>query len=351
VAVTAAGTDGAEDFADAAERYRRELQVYCYRMVGSFSEAEDLVQETLARAWRSRERTAGSVRAWLYKVATNLCIDLLRRRGRRRVLPFDVMDPVRGPGDVPGSGGDHLWVEPFPDRVLADQAGDPGDEVVHRETLELAFIAAVQYLPPKQRVVFIARDVMGWSAKATATLLDTSDAGVKSALQRARATIRKRLPGRREEWAGATEITEEEWAVVRRYIAAHQEGDIELADVLAEDVRIAYPAIPLWTDSRDAFIEATREQAPPGEIRLVASTASLQPAVAIYLCPPGEAAFQLVAFETLRVEDGRITEIVDFDPSGLSPKFGLQPIVSPDQVPAPASAPPPRLDAPGASSP
>ena len=324
------GTETADGFADVAERYRRELQVYCYRMVGSFSEAEDLVQETLARAWSSGERSEGSVRAWLYKIATNLCIDLLRRRRRRRVLPFDVMDPVRGPGDVPDPGGDHLWLEPFPDRLLADQAGDPGEEVVHRETLELAFVAAVQHLPPKQRVVFIARDVMGWSAKATATLLNTSEAAAKSALQRARATIRQRLPDRRDEWTGATEITEEEWGVVRRYMAAHQEGDIELADVLAEDVRIAYPAIPLWTDSREAFIEATREQAPPGEIRLLATTANRQPAVAIYLRPPEEAAFQLVALETLRVEDGRITEIVDFDPRGLSPALGLQPVVSPD---------------------
>jgi RNA polymerase sigma-70 factor (ECF subfamily) len=180
--VRARGAETADGFADMAERYRHELQVYCYRMVGSFSEAEDLVQDTLTRAWRTGERSDGSERAWLYKIATNLCIDLLRRRGRRRVLPFDVMDPVRGPGDVTGLGGDHLWMEPFPDRLLADRAGDPGEQVVHRETLELAFVAAVQHLPPKQRVVFIARDVMGWSTKASATLLDTSEAAVKSTL-------------------------------------------------------------------------------------------------------------------------------------------------------------------------
>jgi RNA polymerase sigma-70 factor, ECF subfamily len=331
--VTATGADTSDGFAEMAERHRRELLVYCYRMVGSFSEAEDLVQETLARAWRAGERSEGPVRGWLYKIATNLCIDLLRRRGRVRVLPFDVMDPVRGPGDMPVPGGDHLWVEPFPDRVLADQGGDPGEEVVHRETLELAFIAAVQHLPPKQRAVFIARDVMGWSTKASATLVDTSEAAVKSALQRARATIRKRLPDRREEWRGATEITEAEWAVVRRYMAAHQEGDIELADVLAEDVRTAYPAIPLWSDSRDAFIEATRELAPPGEIRLLATTANLQPAVAIYLRSPGEADFRLVALESLHVRDGRVTEIIDFDPSGITAEFGLLPVIAPDQLP------------------
>jgi RNA polymerase sigma-70 factor (ECF subfamily) len=330
--VTVTPADAGDAFAAAAERHRRELQVYCYRLVGSFTEAEDVVQEALTRAWRTGERPDGSVRAWLYRIATNLCIDLLRRRGRRRVLPFDVLDPVRQPGDVPAAGGDHLWLEPFPDRLLADRSGDPGDELVHRETLELAFVATVQHLPPKQRVVFIARDVMEWPTRATALLLDTTEPAVKSALQRARATLRSRLPHRREDWAGATEVTADEWAVVQRYIAAHQEGDISLADVLAEDVRIAYPAIPLWTDSRQAFIEATREHAPPGEIRLVATTANLQPAVAIYLRPPGEVDFRIVALEVLRVEDGRVTEIVDFDPRGLRPAFGLRPVIAPDQL-------------------
>jgi RNA polymerase sigma-70 factor (ECF subfamily) len=325
--MTAPGSEARDLFAAAAESHRRELQVYCYRIVGSFSEAEDLVQETFARAWGVGERPDGSLRPWLYKIATNLCIDFLRRRKRRRVLPFDVMDPIRRLGDIPPLSGDHQWLEPFPDRQL----DDPGELVVHRETLQLAFVAAVQYLPPKQRVVFVARDVMGWSTKATGILLDSTDAAVKSALQRARATMREHLPGRREDWAQTTGVSEEEWAIVHRYMNAHQEGDVELADVLAEDVRVAYPSIPLWSDSRDLFIEATREQAPPGEIRLVATTANLQPAVAIYLRAPEAAEFQLVALETLWVEGDRITEIVDFDPRGLGPEFGLRHTMKPDQ--------------------
>jgi RNA polymerase sigma-70 factor, ECF subfamily len=314
-----------EAFTSAAETHRRELEVYCYRMTGSFSEAEDLAQETFERAWRARDRydAASSMRAWLYKIATNLCIDHLRRTGRRRVLPFDVMDPIRGPADIPLSTGEHHWLEPFPDRLLSGQGSDPDEEVVHRETLELAFLAAVQHLPLLQRAVFIARDVMGWSAKATAVLLDTSQAAVKSALQRARATIREHLPQRREEWAATTSLSQAERDVVQRYINAHEGGTETLAEVLADDLRIAYPGIPLWSDSREAFIEASREHALPGDYRFVATSANLQPAVAIYRRAPEETAFRLVALELLRIRDDKVVEIVDFDPRGLSPSFGL----------------------------
>ena len=298
-------------------------------MTGSFSEAEDLVQETFEHAWRgmSRFRGESSPRAWLYKIATNACLDALRKRRRRRVLPFDVMDPVGPAGEMPDAG-DHLWLEPFPDGLLADQAGDsdPGDAAVHRETIELVFLAAIQHLPPWQRAVFIARDVMGWTAKATAVLLDTSEAAVKSALQRARATMRQRIPERRDQWAASTGVSEAEQAVLERYIGAHQADSSEtLAEVLAEDVRTAYPQIPLWSDSREAFITATREFAPPGEYRFVATSANLQPAVAIYLRPPGESVYRLTALELLRIEGDMVVEIVDFDPAGLDPAFGLEP--------------------------
>jgi RNA polymerase sigma-70 factor (ECF subfamily) len=310
------------------ERHRRELTIHCYRMMGSYSEAEDMVQETFIRAMRGYRNLddPSSARAWLYKIATNVCIDALRRRKRARVLPFDVMDPVRDP-EAMSAIGDHLWLEPFPDHMPGTQdRADPGEEAVQRETIELVFVAAVQHLPPLQRAVFIARDVMGWSAKATAVLLDTSQAAVKSALQRARATIREHIPERREEWGRATAVSEGERLVLRRYVAAHQQDSIEsLAEVLADDVRIAYPQIPLWTDSKEAFIQATREFAPPGEYRLVATSANLQPAVAIYLRAPAEPVYRLTALELLRIENGRVTEIVEFDPANLSPAFGLEP--------------------------
>jgi RNA polymerase sigma-70 factor (ECF subfamily) len=186
--VTAAQAGDQELFAALFDRHRRELLVHCYRMLGSFHEAEDLLQETFEKAWRGAGRvdTSSSPRAWLYRIATNACLDALRRRGRRRVLPFDVMDPVRPEGPMPAAA-DELWLEPFPDRLLGDV--DPGETVVQRETIELAFLAALQHLPPRQRAAFIARDVLGWSARATATLLGTSEVSVKSALQRARAIM------------------------------------------------------------------------------------------------------------------------------------------------------------------
>jgi RNA polymerase sigma-70 factor (ECF subfamily) len=326
--VPAAQTGDRELFAALFDRHRRELQVHCYRMLGSFHEAEDLLQETFERAWRGvgRVDTSSSPRAWLYRIATNACLDALRRRGRRRVLPFDVMDPVRPEGPLPAAA-DELWLEPFPDRLLSDL--DPGESVVQRETIELAFVAALQHLPPRQRAVFIARDVLGWSARATATLLGTSEASVKSALQRARALMRLRLPQRRDDWGAAAELGDREREVLRRYIDGHRNDDVEaLAEALADDVRAAYPQIPLWSDSRDAFIKATREFAPPGDHRFVATSANRQPAVAIYHRAPGERLFRLVALEVLRIEGGRVTEIVDFDVPELYPAFGLAPTLA-----------------------
>ena len=321
----AAQTGDRELFAALFDRHRRELQVHCYRMLGSFHEAEDLLQETFERAWRGvgRVDTSSSPRAWLYRIATNACLDALRRRGRRRVLPFDVMDPILPEGPLPAAA-DELWLEPFPDRLLSDL--DPGESVVQRETIELAFVAALQHLPPRQRAVFIARDVLGWSARATATLLGTSEASVKSALQRARAIMKERLPQRRDDWGAAAELGDREREVLRRYIDAHRHDDVEaLAEALADDVRVAYPQIPLWSDSRDAFIEATREHAPPGDYRFVATGANRQPAVAIYHRAPGEPLFRLTALEVLRIEGGRVTEIVDFDVPQLDAAFGLAP--------------------------
>jgi RNA polymerase sigma-70 factor (ECF subfamily) len=326
--VTAARAGDQDAFGALFDRYRHELQVHCYRLLGSYVEAEDLLQETFERAWRSLGRFKGdsSLRAWLYRIATNACLDALRQRGRRRVLPFDVMEPVRLGGPLPEAAGE-LWLEPFPDQRLREAglaAADPGEAVVQRETIELAFLAALQHLPPLQRAVFVARDVNGWPARATAVLLGTSEAAVKSALQRARATMRARLPQRRDDWARSVAVAADEREVLRRYVDAHLSGDIEaMAAVLADDVRVAYPQIPLWSDSRDAFIQATREFAPPGEYRFVVTSANLQPAVAIYLRPPGADEFHLTALEVLRVEDGRITEIVDFSLPELYPAFGL----------------------------
>ena len=178
-------------FVREVERHRRELQLHCYRMLGNLEESEDMVQETMLRAWRRRATLEGraSLRAWLYRIATNACLDVLRRRPRRA-----------------GDHGSIPWLQPFPDELLEETAaGDVQPETVNvaRETVELAFLVAIQHLPPKQRAALILRDVLGWSARETASLLETSVASANSALQRARATLHEQLPAERAEWASA----------------------------------------------------------------------------------------------------------------------------------------------------
>jgi RNA polymerase sigma-70 factor, ECF subfamily len=303
------------------ERHRRELQVHCYRMLGSIEDSEDLVQETFLRAWRGREGYEGraTLRAWLYKIATNACLDALKGRARR-VLPADV-GPAADPAADPPAAGAHAWLEPYPDHLLV---GGPEEAVVERETIELAFLAAMQHLPPRQRAVLILRDVVGWSADETAGLLDLSIAAVKSALQRARATMRQRLPRRRADWAPAAAPTAGERALLARWIAALEAADTgALAQLLSADARVSFPPAPVWYDGRDAFLDASRRHAAIGEYRAVPTSASLQPAVAMYLRRPGDTLFRALALEVLRVDDGQIVEVIDFGDVSLFAKFGL----------------------------
>ena len=207
------------------ERHRRELRAHCYRMVGSFEDAEDLVQDTFARAWRARARFRRegrwSFRAWLYRIATNACLDHVARRGRPRVLPVDVAPAADPEGDVPPIAADVLWLEPYPDRLV-----DPHEAAVARETLEIAFVAAIQHLPPRQRASLILRDVAGFSARETAKLLGTSVPAVNSGLQRARDRLRERLPSRRDEWP-RSDTPAEQREVARRYVEhAARGGDL-----------------------------------------------------------------------------------------------------------------------------
>jgi RNA polymerase sigma-70 factor (ECF subfamily) len=306
-----------DDFAAALELHRRELQVHCYRMLGSLDDSEDHVQETFLRAWRNRASFDADgrfeLRAWLYRIATNACLDTLRRRPAR-VLPPDVAEaldptaPIPPPVELP-------WLQPYPDRLL--------DEVVARETIELAFMAAIQHLPPRQRAVLILRDVVGWSAKDAAVLLELSVAAVNSALQRARATLRERL-GERHEWSGTPSAEERE--LLRRYVDAHDRADADaLAGLLREDARLTMPPHAVWFEGREAILVAVRPGFDPefGQLRAVIAHANRQPAVAHYLRRPGESEFQPLALDVLRVEDGLITEITSFVSPELFPAFGL----------------------------
>lgn len=318
-------TQDRDDFARLFERHQDELRLHCYRMLGSVADAEDLVQDTFLRAWRYRHTFSArsTFRAWLYRIATNACLDFLRERPRR-VLPHDIAPPADSEGSMPAPV-DRAWLEPCPDRWLEVAApGEEGPEamVVAKETIELAFLAAIQHLPPRQRAVLILRDVLGFPAAETAEWLDMSVASTKSALQRARATLRERLPAP----ASRPDPTEEEEAVLRRYMAAHERGDPRaLAAVLSRDVRVSFPPLPLWAEGRDTFIAASRKHAAVGEYRFVPTRANGQPAVAIYLRPPGEPSFRPLTLEVLRVENGQVAEIIDFTFPRLFSVFALPP--------------------------
>ncbi len=319
------------EFAALFERHRRELQVQCYRMLGSFEDSEDLVQETFLRAWRGRASFSpggsSSFRAWLYRIATNACLDVLRRRPRR-VLPPQV-EGAGDPAAPPSPPADLPWLQPYPDRLLepvSPAEDEPGAVVVARETIELAFIAAIQHLPPRQRAALILRDVLGWSAKDAASLLEASVISVNSALQRARATLRDRLGERRTEWARSSERSEEERELLRRYVDAHERADADaLAELLREDARLTMPPHPTWYAGREAILIASRKGFDPefGQLRSVIAGANRQPAAAHYLRPPGETEHRPLALDVLRIEGGRIAEITSFVSPELFPAFGL----------------------------
>jgi RNA polymerase sigma-70 factor, ECF subfamily len=311
-------------FTAVAEQYRGELRAHCYRMLGSYDEAEDLVQETYLRAWKKLDTFEGrsTVRAWLYRIATNACLDFLDGSARR-VLPSELFAPA-GPDASPVARTDIAWLQPYPHR--------PDDAVVERETIELAFLAAIQHLPPRQRAVLILRDVVGWPARDVAGLLDGTVASVNSALQRARATLRERLPQRRLDWSAPAEPTADEVEVLRRYMAAVEAADLDaVADLLAEDVRTAMPPYEAWFAGRDAVLAALSASWAPdsaayvGRFRMVPVRANGQPGVAAYLRGPGEQIFTAFAIGVLRIEAGRIADLTAFHDPGLFAAFGLPP--------------------------
>jgi RNA polymerase sigma-70 factor (TIGR02960 family) len=317
--LVAAAVSGKESaFATLTERHRRELHVHCYRMLASFDEAEDAVQETFLRAWRARESFDGSslFRAWLYRIATNVCLDTLRRSSRR-------LAAMHSFAEVP-------WLQPYPDRLLDEIApsdDEPDAVVVERETIGLAFLAAMQILPPRQRAALIVRDLLGWPAAETASLLETSVAAANSALQRARATMQEHLPARRAEWP-AGKPNAEERALLEQFIDAHERCDAAAAiAIAAQDLRITMPPLPLCFEGLEAIaplLERGLGEEREGDWRLVPTLANRMPAAASYLRRPGDSEFRAYKFDVLRIENGVIAEITTFN-AGLFPTFGLPP--------------------------
>ena len=294
-----------QEFGARVEPHRRELHVHCYRLLGSFEEAEDLVQEAFLRAWRRRETYEGrsSVRAWLYRIATNACLDALDKRPRQ-----------------PSSSGEIGWLQPYPDELLEqlpDRREGPEDVALAKETVELAFITAIQHLAPLPRAVLVLRDVLGCSAKETAGLLETTEASVNSALQRARGGLRKSLPADREAWH-AVEATAAERALLARYVDCSQRVDATgLAALLHSGVRFSMPPYPGVWAGRDVVVQGWIDGGFGsdvfGSMRCVVTRANGQPAVAGYVRKPGDIVFEPLAIDVLQVHNGVITEIATFD--------------------------------------
>jgi RNA polymerase sigma-70 factor (ECF subfamily) len=296
--------------------------VHCYRMLGSLEDSEDLVQETFLRAWRSRASFQGrsSFRAWLYRIATNACLDALERRPRE----VTVHPEAPALAEVP-------WLQPYPDDLLdgiASSDDEPENEVVARETIELAFIAAIQLLPPKQRAVLISRDVLGWSAAESAELLHLSVAAVNSALQRARATLKQHLPRQRLDWARDSDPSKSERLLLQRYMEATDRGDVAgMTNLLRQDALCSMPPNPQWWIGAEAIVASWVDggfgNPSWGELRCVPTRANRQPAVAVYHRRPGESAYQPLVLDVLRVEEDGVAEVVAFPLEPLIDALGL----------------------------
>jgi RNA polymerase sigma-70 factor, ECF subfamily len=317
-----AGNEAA--FTQLVERYRGELQVHAYRMLGSVEDAQDALQEAFLRAWKARGtyRRQSTFRAWLYRITTNACLRILERRPRR-IVPYEAV-PAAELGTRPVPPADLPWLQPYPDRLL-DEGSEPEDSVVARETIELAFLAAIQHLPPRQRAVLILRDALEWSANETAAVLEMSVPAVNSALQRARATMAERLPATRLEWATAADAEDAERSLLQTYVEAFERHDASrLVALLREDVRLAMPPHPTWYEGRRAvaaFITDVAFAAGSGAHRMVPTRANRQPAFGVYRGEGSDA--RPFAINVLEIESGLVTDMHFFKYPELFPAFGL----------------------------
>ena len=314
-----------EAFRELTEPYRRELQLHCYRILGSVQDAEDMVQETLLAAWRGFEAFEGraSVRSWLYRIATNRCLNALRARSRR---PREVHAPMDMP--EPTRRSEPVWLEPYPDVLLEnlpDRAAGPAARYEARESVELAFIAALQGLPPRQRAAVVLRDVLGFSTAEAAEMLDTGEASVKGALQRARATLRARLPDADREHAPRRDSSLER-ELVGRFADAVESGDVdEMVAVLTDDALLTMPPLPLEYQGHEAIAEflSYREAARGRPLRLVPTRANTQPAFGCYLPDAHAAIARARGLFVLTLTGDAIAAITWFTDTGVLAHFGL----------------------------
>jgi RNA polymerase sigma-70 factor, ECF subfamily len=305
------------------ETYRRELTGYCYRMLGSGSEAEDAVQETMVRAWRNLDKLSAraALRSWMYRIATNVCYDMLQG-AQRRARPMDLGEYTTADSQLDGGLPEHAWVGPVPDARVMPADGDPAEMAAARETLRLAFVAALQHLPPKQRAVLILREVLRWQASEVAELLDTTTVSVNSALQRARATLDEL---NLDADGPATAPDQEQQDLLTRYVDAFERYDITaLVKLLQDDVTFQMPPFKLWLRGPE---QVGRWMLGQGiackDAKLLTTSANGRPAVGIYK-PTGEGGvFEPFNLAVLEISGHRITAIDNFLFPELFPQFGL----------------------------
>lgn len=315
-----------EEVTDAAalDRYRPELFAHCYRMLGSVHDAEDLVQETYLRAWRSQNTFEGrsSMRTWLYRIATNACLTALQSRGRRP-LPTGLGQEASDPYATLVQQPEVPWLEPLPDRLVGDLPDDPASVVTSRESIRLAFVATLQNLPPRQRAVLVLREVLRWRAAEVAELLGTSTAAVNSMLQRARAHLDEAGLNRDDV---VEPVRPEQRELLDRYVAAFESYDVDaIVSLFTEDAIWEMPPFTGWYQGARTIGNLISQQCPasgPADMRMVRTHANGQPAFALYMRDPSgvHRAFQL---QVLTLSDGAVSHVGCFFDTGLFSAFGL----------------------------
>jgi RNA polymerase sigma-70 factor (ECF subfamily) len=328
-ALLKAAREGDRDaFGRLVEPFRRELHAHCYRMLGSYSDAEDALQEALLRAWRGLSRFEGrsSFRSWLYRIATNACLRAIER-SPKRVLPIDYAPAADPDARLAEAVTEPVWLEAYPDtnRGLEGFAG-PDARYEQREAIELAFIAALQYLPARQRAVLVLRDVLGFSARETAHVLETTPVSVDSALQRAHKTVDARLPSHTQQETLRLIGDDELSQLVGRYVAAWERNDVDaVVSMLAEDARLVMPPLPTWVGGRDRVAAFLRRYTFSGakRWRMLPTSANGQPAFATYRWDEQTAAFMPHSLSVLTLRDGEVEEITAFMTHALFPHFDL----------------------------
>jgi RNA polymerase sigma-70 factor (ECF subfamily) len=319
-----------EEFSGLADPYRRELFAHCYRMVGSVHDAEDLVQETYLRAWRAYHGFEGraSLRTWLYRIATNVCLTSLEGSARRP-LPTGLGGPSTTAGEPLVTADEVLWLEPVPDSLISD----PADQAAARDTIRLAFVAALQHLPPRQRAVLILRDVLRWQASEVAEALEISTAAVNSVLQRAHAQMEKAQL--RPDSVDPT-VDDEHKELLEKYVAAFWEKDIDaIVALLKHDAIWEMPPYVGWYQGADNIGRLIDHQC-PGErhdMPMVATSANGQPAFGLYM-RQGDGTFAPFHLQVLTIVDGEVSNVAAFFDHALFDTFGLPPVLHAETVSA-----------------